>query len=91
MRKAVLVFLGLGTFLLLFWAWRMVAPPVWPMDIAESWHPDAVQIVTSCLLFAASLFVILSSGYGPKDKPWAYATIGMLVGFWLKPCVAAYA
>jgi hypothetical protein len=87
MRKAVLTFLGIGTLFLLFWAWRMVLPPVWPQDIVYGWHPDGMQVVISCLLFGASLFVILSSKFGPKDKAWAYATPGMLFGFWLRPWV----
>ncbi len=42
-----------------------------------------VQIIISVLLLLASLFVVLSSKYAPKDKHWAYGTIGTLVGFWL--------
>jgi len=43
-----------------------------------------VQILTSALLAALSLFVILSDRYGVKQQHWAYATIGVLLGFWLK-------
>jgi hypothetical protein len=32
---------------------------------------------------SASLHVILAKRYGPKDKHWAYATIGTIIGFWL--------
>lgn len=85
MRKAVLTFLGIGTLFLLFWAHRMVMPPVWPQDLVERWHPDVIQVAISCLLFGASLFVILSSKFGPKDRSWAYATFGMLFGFWSRP------
>jgi hypothetical protein len=44
---------------------------------------EVFQLTLSGLLLAASLFVILSAKYGPKDKHWAYATVGTLVGFWL--------
>ena len=43
-----------------------------------------VQIIISVVLLIASLFVVLSPKYGPKDKHWAYGTIGTLVGFWLR-------
>jgi hypothetical protein len=43
-----------------------------------------VQILISVLLAAASLFVIVSDRYGSKQQNWAYATIGVLLGFWLK-------
>lgn len=42
------------------------------------------QIVVTLSVLAASLFVILSRNRGPKDKHWAYAAIGTIVGFWLK-------
>jgi hypothetical protein len=85
MRKAVLAFLAVGMLFLLFWAWRMVLPRRWPHDIGYGWHPDVMQVVISCLLFGASLFVIFSSKFGLKDRPWAYATLGMLFGYWLRP------
>jgi hypothetical protein len=43
-----------------------------------------MQIVISLALLAATLFVILSKSYPAKDKHWAYSTLGMVVGFWLK-------
>ena len=43
-----------------------------------------VQILISALLAALSLFVILSDRYGSKQQHWAYATMGALIGFWLK-------
>ena len=50
--------------------------------------PDTVlvvmQVVISLALLGSTLFVILSKRYGPKDKHWAYGTIGLVVGFWLK-------
>ncbi len=43
-----------------------------------------VQIVISVLLAALSLLVIRSDRYGARPRHWAYATIGVLLGFWLK-------
>ena len=43
-----------------------------------------VQILLSVLLAALRLFVILSDRYGSKQQHWAYATMGALIGFWLK-------
>ena len=42
-----------------------------------------MQTVISCAVLTASLFVILAKRYSPKDKHWAYATVGTLLGFWL--------
>ena len=44
-----------------------------------------MKILISIALLAATLFVILSKRYDSKDKHWAYTTIGLIVGFWLKP------
>ena len=43
-----------------------------------------VQILISLLLAALSLFVIFSDRHGAKQQHWAYATIGVLLGFWMK-------
>jgi hypothetical protein len=54
------------------------------LPVEGSLLKEWIQIGITLLLLAASLFVILSSRYGPKDKHWAYATVGTLIGFWLK-------
>ena len=43
-----------------------------------------VQIIISVLLAVVSLFVVRSDRYGSKQRHWAYGTIGVLLGFWLK-------
>ena len=45
---------------------------------------EAMQVLLSLILLAASVFVILAKRFGPKDKHWAYGTVGTLIGFWLK-------
>jgi len=52
------------------------------------WEPPdpfkgVTKLLISVALLACSLFVILSNKYGPKDKHWAYAAAGTVVGFWL--------
>jgi hypothetical protein len=43
-----------------------------------------VQVLVSLVLLGATLYVIVSKSYQPKDKNWAYTTLGMVIGFWLK-------
>ena len=43
-----------------------------------------VQIAVSVLLLALSLMVLYSDRYAARQQHWAYATIGVLLGFWLK-------
>jgi|ERR1039458_9533045 hypothetical protein len=44
-----------------------------------------MQVLVSVALLSATLFVVLSKKYAAKDKHWAYTTIGLIIGFWLKP------
>jgi hypothetical protein len=43
-----------------------------------------VPAIFSTVLLLAALVVILSKRYAPTDKHWAYATVGTIIGFWLK-------
>ncbi|HEV2396826.1 MAG TPA: hypothetical protein VGS27_07795 [Candidatus Sulfotelmatobacter sp.] len=43
-----------------------------------------MPVVVTSILLAGSLFVILAKRYQPSDRHWAYATIGTLVGYWLR-------
>jgi hypothetical protein len=43
-----------------------------------------IQLSVTVVLLCASLFVILSKRYTTTDRHWAYATVGTLIGFWLK-------
>jgi len=53
-------------------------------------HPRQVmQIVVSAAFGLPSLFIILSKRFAPKDKHWAYATAGIIIGFWLHQRVSA--
>jgi len=46
-------------------------------------YPVLRSIGTLAVL-AACLFVILSAGYDPNSKNWAFGTVGTILGFWLK-------
>jgi hypothetical protein len=73
--------------------------PVWLQEPPHATHARGVlpqlgsnidprltmQIAVSLVLLAATLFVILANRYQPKGKHWAYTTLGMVIGFWLKP------
>jgi hypothetical protein len=43
-----------------------------------------MEYVITIAVGAVALFVILSDRYGPKDKHWAYATVGTILGHWLR-------
>lgn len=43
-----------------------------------------ISVVISLIVLAPALWVILSKRYSPREKHWAYATIGTIVGFWLR-------
>lgn len=46
---------------------------------------EALEMVPTFPIGACAIFVILSARYGHRDKYWAYATIGALIGFWIRP------
>ena len=43
-----------------------------------------MQIVTSGVILAAGLWVILSGRYDADAQRWASGAIGTVVGYWLK-------
>jgi len=43
-----------------------------------------MQVIISGVLVLAALYVILSNRYSDSEKNWAYATIGTILGFWIK-------
>ena len=40
--------------------------------------------IVSLIVLLAALYVILSKRYPPKVEHWAYATVGTVLGFWLR-------
>ncbi|HLH06374.1 MAG TPA: hypothetical protein VKW78_03980 [Terriglobales bacterium] len=51
---------------------------------SEQLKPDSIFVSVSLLLLAGGLFVILTKPYSTGDKCWAYATLGVIIGFWLR-------
>jgi hypothetical protein len=43
-----------------------------------------MPMVVSVVSLAGGLFVILAKRYQSSDRHWAYATVGTIVGYWLK-------
>ena len=43
-----------------------------------------MQVITSAVIVACALAIILSHEFEAKDKHWAYASAGIVLGFWLK-------
>jgi uncharacterized membrane protein len=44
----------------------------------------SMQTTVTLILLLASLFVILSDQYDPNSQHWAFATVGTILGYWLK-------
>ena len=62
-------------------------PPMPGASISKSrlfFAYDNISPKLSVMLLGASLFFILAERYGPKDKHWAYGTVGTIIGFWRK-------
>jgi hypothetical protein len=43
-----------------------------------------MQATVTLILLLAALFVILSGQYDPNSQHWAFATVGTILGYWLK-------
>jgi isoprenylcysteine carboxyl methyltransferase (ICMT) family protein YpbQ len=64
---------------------EIIAPNVVPNNVGAGLTAEfVVQASVTAILLIATLLVILSKRYAAADKHWAYATIGTIVGFWLK-------
>lgn len=63
---------------------RKAEPPP-PEHIFSIFTRGDIQAAITFVLLLPSLFIILSSRFAPNDKHWAYATVGTILGFWLKP------
>jgi hypothetical protein len=52
-------------------------------DIRSILH-QFMQIILSLCFVGVALTVILHKGYDPSVQHWAFATLGMILGFWFK-------
>jgi hypothetical protein len=63
---------------------------IWNAWFRDSVSGDAVvgeaylAIFVSIAVLVAALVVALLPGYRPQDRYWAYATFGLVIGFWLQ-------
>ncbi len=42
------------------------------------------QLAVSVVFLVPALCIVLSSGYPSQEKNWAIATLGTILGFWLR-------
>jgi hypothetical protein len=62
----------------------------WNAWLREDTYGDAVvgaawmMVYATAAMFLTSLFVIFFPGYRPQDRYWGYATLGLVLGFWLQ-------
>jgi hypothetical protein len=85
-KTAIFLVIGVIALLAVGFFWTAGSGDRGPIDAGQAsfLSREIFQLIVSVLLLSASLFVILSTKYGPKDKHWAYATVGTLVGFWFR-------
>lgn len=63
---------------------------VWNAWFRPSSYGDAVvgdaylAIYASVAVLIAALLVVLLPGLRPQDRYWGYATLGLIVGFWMQ-------
>ncbi len=43
-----------------------------------------VQIGMSIFFGLPAIYMVLSKRYTPREKNWAYSTLGLILGFWLR-------
>lgn len=60
------------------------AEPVQANEPAASGAQSFMPIVVSVALLGGCLFVVFAKRYASADRHWAYATLGTIVGYWLK-------
>ena len=49
-----------------------------------AFEAGCIRVFLSVCLVAACLYVILSHAYDADSKNWAFATVGTVVGYWLR-------
>jgi Co/Zn/Cd efflux system component len=47
-------------------------------------HSPIMLAVTSFAILSAALYIILSHAYSSQDRNWAYVSVGIVLGLWLK-------
>ena len=44
-----------------------------------------MAVAVSIIVLASALYVILSGSNDVSSEKWAFATVGTIIGFWLRP------
>lgn len=63
---------------------------IWNAWFRQSSSGDAVvgdaylAITASAAILIAALLTVLLPGLRPQDRYWGYATLGLIVGFWMQ-------
>jgi hypothetical protein len=60
------------------------AGPSQPILGWESSSCLRTQVALTLLLGCAGIWIIVEAQRGPDNKTWAYATMALLLGYWLK-------
>jgi hypothetical protein len=46
--------------------------------------PLIVRVTLTVIFTAAGLWILFSPGFGDEEKRWSSATLGTVLGYWLK-------
>jgi hypothetical protein len=52
---------------------------------------ESMPAFVSLIVLAASIYVILSGRYGEGQNKWAFGSVGMILGYWLRSTVKGWA
>lgn len=78
-RLSPIVLSGIALWMLVWNAWLR------PSSYGDAVVGDAyAALYASAAVLIATLLVIFFPGYRPQDRYWAYATLGMIIGFWMQ-------
>jgi len=69
-----------STVLALVWNAWLRDPPSGDSTARQPWLP----IYFSVAALLGALFVILFHEFTPHERYWAYATLGIVIGFWMR-------
>lgn len=65
--------------------WEPVVEPVVGSPLVGNEPVNVImQVVVSLIVLISALYIILSKKYESDTQKWAYAIIGVVVGFWLQ-------
>lgn len=56
------------------------------LSLAETLD-EFMPTVVSLSVLVASLYIILSASYGDAQNKWAYGSVGMILGYWLRSTI----